>query len=168
MPGPVIIWAPHGDDEIIGCSQALLRRNQTHLTMVFFHDGYGDDPGISRSETEHGFQSGNLKAALDSQRYLLWDDAVYYVPDPYFETHPLHRKLGHLAERLFREGKIHRLIFYTTVMTAPYIFELTAKQKEYKRRQLGLCYPEKESLWKFDHRYWLFEGHMEIHRPGEF
>lgn len=148
----IAIWAPHGDDEIIGCYGVLTREKDV---SVYFGQLTGD-LGIPRSAAMFGFSYD-----------LLWEDRghwdVVYAPDPAADPHPLHQTIGQRAQQMFRAGKIRRLIHYTTSMQAPYIFE--TGDPDGKRHALDRCYFEKLSLWQYDHRYWLFEGRVEWHRP---
>jgi LmbE family N-acetylglucosaminyl deacetylase len=145
----VAIWAPHPDDEIIGCYSILVRL--PGLITVY----YGTiDLGCTVASKIFDFDFLEFQESSES-----WD--VVYAPDPYFDNHPEHRRFGHLAEQLFRENRINRLIYYSTQMNAPYICEVGNPAD--KRKALDTCYLEKSDLWKFDHRYWLFEGYNEWH-----
>jgi len=82
---------------------------------------------------------------------------ILYFPDPIYETHPDHRLMGAQGETLLRAG--YNVIFYSINMRAPYIHK--AQDPDGKRRMLEEKYPEKRSLWEFDHRYFLFEGYVQ-------
>jgi LmbE family N-acetylglucosaminyl deacetylase len=150
----IAIWAPHPDDEIIGCYSVLVSKLRGEVTVFF-----GElDEGVARSVNLFGFVP--MSYPSDNRDYFKYD--IVYAPDPSTDFHPRHQALGHSAQLLFRLGGIKRLIHYTTSMQAPYIFEV--KDPEGKRNALSGCYPEKSDLWRYDHRYWLFEGYNEWHR----
>jgi LmbE family N-acetylglucosaminyl deacetylase len=149
---PVAIWAPHPDDEIIGCYSVLATKS---VDEVYY--GIVDDGCYKSSSMFHFPFCFADPVKIQS---LTWD--ILYAPDPYFDNHPDHQWFGHLAQRLFRQGRINRLIHYTTQMSASYISEVLNPTK--KRDALNECYPEKSDLWRYDHRYWLFEGYCEWHR----
>jgi hypothetical protein len=153
----ISIWAPHCDDELIGCSQ-LLMKGKTNLITVFYPTGTPIQESEKMSR-ELGIETGAWEFHTEWGR---WD--IVFAPDPSVESHPLHRELGNQAEYLFRQGKIKRLFLYTTTMNAPYIFEVSDPIA--KRDLMNRCYPKKDSLWKWDHKFWLFEGWIEWHRPG--
>ena len=157
----VAIWAPHPDDEIIGCFGVLSRianYPEQRPPTVYFATGF-DEIGPLLSSERFGFLFEPLPAPVSSVNWY-----TVYAPDPAVDHHPLHQQLGHRAQHLFRIGRINRLIHYTTTMSsAPYIFE--TKDPEAKRAALDACYPYKSDLWKYDHRYFLFEGNIEWLRP---
>jgi hypothetical protein len=147
------IWSPHPDDEIIGTYHALLQARETGLAV---HYASPLEEGCQRAALGFGFAIHRLDlTALDC-----WD--VVYAPDPDYDRHPLHQTIGNHARALFRSGHIRRLIQYTTRMTAPYIWEVPHPLE--KLDALNGCYPEKADLWKYDHRFWLFEGACEWRR----
>jgi hypothetical protein len=148
---PVAIWAPHPDDEIIGTYGVLSNPNVT----VYYQSEFNSDPGIVRAAAMFGFKTSYLNIEHRS-----WD--VVYAPSD-FDFHPLHQRISHQAQAMFRDGCINRLIFYTTTMMVPFVFE--EPNPELKRAALNYCYPEKRSLWEYDHRYFLFCGHWELLRP---
>jgi LmbE family N-acetylglucosaminyl deacetylase len=157
----ISIWAPHPDDEIIGCWSALHLKHRVDDISVIYLSGVGD-PGIERSQARFGFRYlyagyANMEAAGPYSTVL--------APDPASDWHPLHQRVGQVAQHMFRDGKIRRLIMYTTRMLAPYVFEVANPAA--KRAALNDCYPEKSSLWESDHRFFLFEGYCSWLRPGE-
>ena len=147
------IWAPHADDEIIGCFSVLNRQ----MTNVSVHFATGYEEAVW-SAAHFSFE----RCKLDLSRSSWY---TVYAPDPATDPHPLHQFIGQRAQQLFRERKIGRLLLYTTTMNATYISELSDVQKGKKHFALDKCYADKSSLWKYDHRYWLFEGHIEWHHP---
>lgn len=158
-----LIVAPHPDDEIIGCFNVLLRAKLEKVT-VYYPWVCGDDPGIPR--TSERFSFSHLRSLeLFQELFENKQDKVYlYAPDPYFETHPEHRKWGHWAEEAYRSRRVNGLFFYSTTMRAPYIFECL--MPALKKDALDKCYPEKRSLWEYDHRFFLFEGLCQWCNPN--
>lgn len=158
-----ILIAPHGDDEIIGCYQLLCRaRAHQEIVKVFYPMGVG-------SWEQYTCTSFNLIPVTDviglHAGMSPVPDICLHAPDPHFETHPEHRHWGMYAERLFRDGNVGALCFYSTIMNAPYIFEVSEPQK--KRQALDDCYPSKSSLWKYDHKFFLFEGSCRWMNPNQ-
>ncbi len=80
---------------------------------------------------------------------------TFYFPHPIYETHPDHRLQGMAGEQLARAG--YDVIFYITEMNAPFKFECA--QSDEKRELLEKCYPNQNSLWTFEHKYFLFSGY---------
>jgi LmbE family N-acetylglucosaminyl deacetylase len=161
----ISIWAPHPDDEIIGCYSILNRKHHIDdLHVLYFTSILSDreDPGIARACATFGFR-------FQFAAYRNVDGAgpqdIVLAPDPESDFHPLHRLVGRVAQHLFREGKIKRLIHYTTTMLTPYVQEVPDPAG--KRSALDYCYREKADLWTSDHRYFLFEGYYELRRLGE-
>ena len=148
----IIIIAPHPDDEVIGCFEILTDPN---INPVILYSG--DTPANRRDELLKLKSLITIKAQVFQNSIpptLLNRNNTFYMPDPYFETHPKHREWGFIGESLARSGV--EVIFYTTNMTAPYIHEV---EKSIEKRQLlDKVYKSQSELWRFDHKYFLFEG----------
>jgi len=148
-----VIIAPHPDDEIIGTYEELSNKDN-HIVII-----YGHTIEAERREEALSLKSyfSNIKAQLFQntvpQPYLQKTNKFFF-PDPIYETHPEHRQWGYFGEQLAREG--FNVIFYSTIMTAPYIHKV--KNPEKKKEALDKNYPSQMDLWKYDHKYFLFEG----------
>lgn len=157
-----IIIAPHPDDEIIGCHGLLRQAIRLGEKIGIFYA----DIDFQSSEIARwiglAFSVSILQGSLASHIIDTHGQVCLVAPDPYYEAHPEHRRWGQMSERYFREGQIDRLMFYSTIMRAPYIFEVS--DPRVKKSALDLYYPDKSDLWKFDHRYFIFEGRIEWHR----
>jgi hypothetical protein len=146
-----VIISPHCDDEIIG-NFSILEKSE-ELIIVY----------TDLVEEKRRIESLNLRKLFNIEDQIfskkipdlfLSKDRILYFPDPFFETHPAHRAIGAIGEELLRKGC--NVIFYNTTMTAPYIFEV--KNWKEKEDLLNRIYPSQNSLWEYDHRYFLFEG----------
>lgn len=147
-----VIFAPHFDDEIIGCYEILMNPLIKPI-IVYFQD-----------DEERKQESLNLKKFIERVQVQLFQKSIpsvvidpkniLYFPDHTYETHPDHRKWGAIGEDLSRQG--FNVIFYSTNMNAPYIHEV--KEFKQKRHLLEKVYPSQKSLWKFENKYFLFEG----------
>lgn len=148
----IIIVAPHPDDEIIGCFEILTDPN---INPVILYSG--DTPANRRDELLKLKNLITIRAQVFQNSIpptLLNRNNTFYFPDPVFENHPKHREWGFIGESLARSGI--EVIFYTTNMTAPYIHEV---EKSIEKRQLlDKVYKSQSELWRFDHKYFLFEG----------
>ncbi len=152
MKKKFVIVAPHADDEIIGCWE-LIRDKLVHSVLF---SNQVTKVEIQRARTwlsEH-----DCIAAYYSSLPAFSVDKIYLFPDPMYETHPMHRKFGAIGERLLRE-KNADVWFYSINMNAPYIREVVGPA--FKLKALNLVYPHKSSLWKYDHKYFLFEGYTK-------
>jgi hypothetical protein len=144
-----LIIAPHADDEIIGCFEVLQAGGEVIVafpTSVVLREA-------SQSAEFFGFSRMLLHnlGNIDLKQYTI------FIPDAYFELHPLHRELGGKVHEFRRLGL--NVVCYSTNMNAPYIREV--QDVVAKQRALTSCYPEKSSLWAYDHKYFLFEGHCK-------
>ena len=150
--GGVVIIAPHADDEIIGNYEVL---ETGHVTSVAV-------PDIKTAgEMEYCSLHYNFKIVMISEvleRAMFHKDILYFFPDPFQEYHPDHKYWGMEGYKLAMRNK--QVIFYNTNMNAPYIREVT-KWKD-KRQLMDALYPDKMSLWEYDHKYFLFEGHHKF------
>jgi len=150
-----IIIAPHPDDEIIGCFD-ILNNPKNNIIVIYTEE-------IDKKRKDEAANLRNIFETVKVQLYLnqipqhLFDDKpIIHYPDPIFETHPIHRLQGNIGEQLLRYMDL-KVVFYSTNMTAPYIYE--NENSEYKKLALDKVYPSQKKLWKYDHKYFLFEGH---------
>ena len=148
----VIIVAPHLDDEVIGCYQIL--KTGDVYAVLYGNKNISDMESTKISTKHFDFLAGDVKRDLGKYSKM---GLKFYFPDPYFEFHPDHRRWGAVGEKLLREGE--NVIFYSTNMNAPYIHEVADPLE--KRDCLDTLYPDKKSLWKYDHKYFLFEGYTK-------
>ena len=144
-----IIIAPHADDEIIGCYDILIKNN---TAMVLYGSEKAKEEGVNTSS----FFSFERGVIMDIDKFI-GKGYEFHFPDPYFETHPLHKELAYIGEKLLRKGEnVH---FYSVNMQAPYIYEV--HNAEEKKKALNTLYQSKMSLWQYDYKYYLFEGHVQ-------
>jgi hypothetical protein len=147
-----IIIAPHFDDEIIGCYEVIMNPLIKPI-IVYMQD-----------DAERKAEALKLKTFIDRVQVQIFQKSipsvvidpknVFYFPDPSYEIHPEHRKFGVIGEDLLRQG--FNVVFYNTNMNAPYIHEV--EDFKGKRHLLEKVYPSQKNLWKYDNKYFLFEG----------
>lgn len=145
-----IIIAPHADDEVIGCSECL-RTGKVSTVLYGEQVPYTE---ISPVADLFKFSTNSVNSLHLFTNEKNKGKVTFLFPDPYFELHPEHRRLGAIGEALSRKG--FDVLFYSTNMNAPYIREV--KNPGEKRKLLEKLFPDKSSLWRFDHKYFLFEG----------
>lgn len=149
LQGDSIIVAPHPDDEIIGCSEILSKQK----TIII----YNDADNTRKEELTKLRDLFQIKVQLFQKSIppnLLHPNNIFYIPDPIYEIHPLHREMGAIGESMARQGL--NVIFYSTIMNAPYIHEV--KNPDKKEEALNQIYPSQKNLWKYEKKYVLFEG----------
>ena len=146
-----IIIAPHADDELIGCSTLLQ---------------WGKIDGIIYVKTtqKREVEARKLCKDIDVKCWFLCGDIwnllnllpeyTYYIPSPE-DGHPLHSLVYYL---MFHEYP--NLIVYSTYMNDYFVREV--EDPQYKLNLLNKYYPSQKSLWEFDHKYFLFEGHAKL------
>jgi len=151
--GEIVIIAPHCDDELIGCYKVI---TEAKYPPVIIYTGQID--AKRRKESLKLKDSTGIAMqfyTVDIPPILVNPATKFYFPDPAYETHPEHRKWGFIGEGFARGG--FDVTFYNTNMNAPYLYEVPSPDK--KRELLEEVYPSQKSLWKYDHKYFLFEGY---------
>lgn len=148
MEENVVIFAPHADDEIIGCFEVL---ESGIVTAVAVPDDKTRKEMAQCSE-HYSFSILDYSDVL-SNIYIY---SLFLFPDPHTELHPFHKFTG--LKGLEVQHKGGAVVFYTTNMNTNYLREVKDSRK--KRNMLDRFYSNKASLWSSDHRYFLFEGHI--------
>lgn len=147
-----VIVAPHADDEIIGCYEVL---SQGSVWMVAFPRANPEALEESvRSSHVFGFSTVLVDGLADlaSLANVCQDKGgLIFFPDPFTELHPVHRRYGAMGLQIRKN-----VAFYTTNMNSPYMHESNNPFK--KKTFLDTCYADKRDLWRYDHKYYLFEG----------
>lgn len=148
-----IIIAPHPDDELIGCFEVI--NSGEECIIVYTEDVYeGRIENAKRLERFKNIKGQIFNRGINAEKYYGLE-STYYYPDPHFELHPAHRKLGMEGEQLARDG--FDVVFYTTNMNAPYIHEVKCPTE--KETLLDQIYPDQKDMWKYEKKYVLFEGY---------
>ena len=147
-----LIIAPHPDDDIIGCSQIFLNNSLSDIVVIYVETPPNLDELPYRTKLA---LNNDLKHLTSDECWNLYNQALnIYVPDPFYDYHPWHRAIGGFGLYLSNCG--YNVWFYTTRMNTPYVKEVPDPEK--KKRTLDLLYPYKSDLWKYDARFYLFEG----------
>lgn len=150
-----VIFAPHMDDEIIGCFELLFSER---VDKIYWLGAPHDIKTRDKLEKEFCCKAGHLGDFHSEDFISIWKkDVMVFVPDPFYELHPAHKAVGHAALRVYHEERIP-IGLYSTNMNAPYIRELGTQMANNKKHALDLFYGDKADLWLYDHRYFLFEG----------
>ena len=147
----VVIISPHADDELVGC-YSILADEEIKPVII-----YTEEMSKKRAEEVKGIREHfTIKAQMFCQSIppqFLNPTTTFYFPGP-DEIHPAHRTQAVVGEALARQGL--NVIFYSTNMNVPYIRE--EKNPDKKKSFLNLIYQSQSDLWKYDHKYFLFEG----------
>ncbi len=143
-----ILFAPHCDDEIIGCWSAL---NAGLIDTVYFasHDA------VRRKEAELSSQVFGFKAVFKKPTLEeLGEFKVAYLP-AITDTHPDHKKLN----RKWRLTclKLGIKVKYYSVDLQDCASKTLVKNHQSKLAALNKIYPSQSSLWQTDASYYLFE-----------
>jgi hypothetical protein len=146
------VIAPHPDDEIIGCFTVL-----KNVESVFFLDGEErKEEAVSSSEA---FNFKFLFIKFEEINSFL--KGKIFAPDPFTETHPLHKIVGMEVFKEWMNKQNFELYFYTTNMNTFYTRELNQSRKDEKEKLLKQIYVSQRDLWR-DKKYFLFEGRIKM------
>ena len=148
-----VIISPHFDDAEIGNWEIIT--NPLIKPIIIY---------MQQNDEERKNEALKLKDMLDNIQVQLFQKTVpqmflsprntLYFPDHINEFHPDHREWGFYGEELFRQGL--NVIFYSINMQAPYIHKV--KKSKEKKEFLDKLYPSQKDMWKYDHKYFLWEG----------
>lgn len=162
--GTVVIWAPHPDDEIIGCYTLLASGIASHVVFGPTSEQRRGEADLAAEEwgakvrhLPHEFVQRDVHRILSEIEHEERERPLNMAPDHFHEAHPEHRKWGAM---LLEASRMHAHGFgtYSTRMNAPYVRELNEADRTAKQQALDNLYPSQQPLWRFDHRFWLFEG----------
>jgi len=147
----IFIIAPHPDDEVIGCYEILKKHNP--IIIYTARDIPNDRREQARKLRDHFDIKGQFFLSTIPSNFL-HNSNMFFFPHPVYETHFEHRMQGMVGEQLLRAGNPN-IYFYITEMNAPFKFEADSEKKE----MLDKCYPDQASMWKYEHKYFLFSGY---------
>ena len=164
----VVIFAPHCDDELIGCYEVFTSKKFKRIEIVY--TTYMNNQRRSESNRLKNEGKEIFNKEIDV-KYLIEDDKSYIIEMndiinivkkgciAFFPTrqdkHPDHVEISSLGEILTR--KRIPVVFYSTRMNVPWIHKV--KNPQTKRYLLNRFYPSQKSLWNSDFKYFLFEGY---------
>lgn len=151
----IVIISPHFDDEIIGLYEVITNPIVKPI-IIYLQD-----------DEERKQEALKLKTFIDNIQVQLFQKSiptmflnqsnVLYFPDPTTEFHPDHRKWGAVGEDYLRQGL--NVVFYSINMETPYIHQV--RDFKDKRHLLEKVYPSQKSLWKFEHKFFIWEGRVK-------
>lgn len=151
----IVVLAPHGDDEILGCYSILHEVDH----VVIFKDDYrtsnlAHDPQSFRIDAfRRSKATYHLYGGLSSSGLLdrLGSSDTLVIPSKY-DLHPLHRQVNRVGLAVFHPKKL----FYSVSMNVPWLEE--EKDPVGKRQLFQELYPgEVETISKND-AYFLFKS----------
>lgn len=138
-----VIFAPHLDDEIIGCFSVLKRDD----LVLYFHDDYRAN---NLNRKGYAWTYGHLSCDVDQQPTLRADD-ILYIPSRY-DYHPLHQQVNRFAAAIKHPHKR----WYSVEMNTPWLEE-EARPAD-KLLLFSQMYPgEVATITKSD-KYFLFKS----------
>lgn len=139
------IFAPHLDDEIIGCYSVL----HEITAVIYFTNDYRVKSLIENDKCMYFIKNGKYIYFKNFDFSKITIDDLIYLPCK-FDYHPLHKKVRNTYINL----KCHKK-FYTVDMNVPWLKEeLNPKDKLELLKKL---YPNEDIFIKND-KYWLFYG----------
>lgn len=153
-----IIFAPHLDDEVIGCF-SILKKHQDEVVVVYSTYDYRENFIL-----EHGKGIADYVREDKFQPAMIKEDDTVYLPSQY-DYHPLHRVV-----RNRYIGLNCNKMFYSVEMNTPWLEECTLHEE--KLKLLEDLYPN-EDLYKTNAKYYLFESikpfdELHYRRIGEY
>lgn len=162
-----VIFAPHPDDEIIGCYEIL---NEAKEVTVIHHMKVSEKRLNEIHTLPKYLINVKVQLSIKPPDEVITDMIVdginvetIYFPDPYWELHPEHKDLGNEGYKLWKNTQLD-IVFYSTNMNTPYLHELGDIHKKRKENILNAVYPSQADLWKYEKKYIFFEGRIKYLR----
>jgi hypothetical protein len=180
-----VVVRPHADDEAIGCFE--LYKDIDYMNglgggIVLHTVGF---EAVRRSLEDEEFYRKHEERDLETAAFLrnfstvkaltlfpsiesFWlhlhilipsgrqKDTIVWFPYP-TEVNPLHRKVTSLIHHKPLSCSVNCGL-YSTQMDNP-VFVRECSYPSDKRRILDECFVSQRDLWKYDHKYFLYEGH---------
>lgn len=146
-----LIIAPHCDDEILGCYSIL---NDINIKPLIIYTEPADE--FRQKEAMKIKEHFSIRGQMFCQNIpttFINKNNTFYFPC-HDEIHPAHRKQAAIGETLARQG--YNVIFYTTNMNVQWIREVLNPAS--KKIALDEIYYSQMELWKYEHKYFIFEG----------
>ena len=159
MKKKVYVVAPHPDDELIGTFSLITEKYvDVVLTIVPVQDTRLTE--INECARRFGFELRKFvfehELAQELKRIREEHDSVIFTPDPNFELHPYHKKISAIVDGICHDWQIY---YYSIEMNTPYLKETQLPKK--KREILDEVYPSQRHIWKYNEKYFLFEGYRK-------
>ena len=149
----VVICVCHPDDEIIGCYHHII--NEENPPIILYMGNISEER-IQDALKLKEFTKVSMQMFCNSIPPVFLNlSTKFYFPDPIYEIHPDHRRLGAVGEAYLRNK--FDVTFYSINMNTPYIYEIKNSQK--KEELLNKVYSSQKSLWEYEKKYILFEGY---------
>lgn len=150
----IVICVCHPDDEIIGCYKHVT--NDENPPVILYMDTTISEERRQEALKLKEFTKISIQMFCNSIPPIFLNlSTKFYFPDPIYEIHPDHRRLGAMGEAYLRNK--FDVTFYSINMNSPYIYETKNSQK--KEELLNQIYPSQKSLWEYEKKYILFEGY---------
>lgn len=147
MSKDYVIFAPHVDDEVIGCYQYLQKKMVREV--YYFHD-------ITTSRMKEAMMASQLFSFdphFPPDKPKLRDTDIILVPN-IADYHPHHKHVNWFAKNQFPN---HKKMFYSVDMNVPFEVLMEGQQVSKKEILMSL-YPSQRSLFEADAKYYLFES----------
>jgi len=151
----IIIVSPHPDDELIGCYEIIKKYINAEIIIIYTSNEINKIRREECLKLKEKFENIRGQMFLNTiPSPLISKEISYFLTDPINEYNPEHMRIGNIGEQMFRDG--FDITFYSTQMNVPYIHEVS--NPECKRDLLDEIYSSQSSLWKYEHKYFLYEG----------
>lgn len=137
------IFAPHVDDEVIGCYSLLKEKN---IKVVYF----SELSLIRKKEALNASRAFQFKFSFSGYNYKPAQDEILVVPCKE-DLHPEHRKVN-----AFAKSFSNKKLYYTTDKNVAYCV-LPENAVTIKKMLMNRLYPSQAKLWENDDKYILFE-----------
>ncbi len=150
----IVICVCHPDDEIIGCYKHIV--NEDNPPVILYLDCTIPEERRQEALKLKEFTKISIQMFCNSIPPVFLDlSTKFYFPDPVYEIHPDHRRLGAMGEAYLRNK--YDVTFYSINMNAQYIYETKNPQK--KEELLNKVYQSQKTLWSYEKKNILFEGY---------
>ena len=143
-----VIFAPHIDDEMIGCWRLL---NEKSVSRVYYFNDLTAQRRCEAIDVGQYYDFEPIFVFPNTVIELEWED-ILWLPN-IKDAHPHHKAVNYRGKKY-----PNRKSYYSIDMNVE--FDVLTETEQIKKREALSMYPSQSKLLESDDKYWLFESKL--------